>query len=134
MFCIVNQKFSFFNGEKRVDDTSKPLYQDYFINDWIWDLMSYCVLTFVIINYDILFINSLQKGPEMYPGNAPFPLAFGIPNTEPLSYSTSGLTTMDISSKFLKYIWDVHRIFSRKPIPNSEFSQFFNQCKYQLPI
>jgi len=60
--------------------------------------MSYCVLTFVIINYDILFINSLQKGPEMYPGNAPFPLAFGIPNTEPLSYSTSGLTTMDISS------------------------------------
>ena len=94
--------------------------------------MSYCVLTFVIINYDILFINSLQKGPEMYPGNAPFPLAFGIPNTEPLSYSTSGLTTMDISSKFLKYILDVHRIFSRKPIRNSEFHNFLTNANTNI--
>lgn len=28
----------------------------------------------------------------MYPGNAPFPLTFGIPNTEPLSYHTSPAT------------------------------------------
>ena len=34
----------------------------------------------------------------MYPGNAPFPLAFGIPNTEPLSYHATGLGTLDISS------------------------------------
>ncbi len=29
----------------------------------------------------------------MYPGNAPFPMSFGIPDTEPLSYQASSLAT-----------------------------------------
>lgn len=44
----------------------------------------------------------------MSPGNAPFPMTFGIPDTEPLSYDLSGLTmpmtsTPEVTSSKLSY-------------------------------
>ena len=39
----------------------------------------------------------LQKSPPVYSGNAPFPLAFGIPNAEPLSYDLSSYSSGLIS-------------------------------------
>ena len=39
----------------------------------------------------------MQKGPEMYSRNAPFPMACGIPNTEPLNYNLSSLATTSIA-------------------------------------
>merc|ERR1712223_1903391 len=53
-------------------------------------------MSLVEAQYDIHEDNFI-KSPPVYSGNAPFPLAFGIPNAEPLSYDLSSYTSGLIS-------------------------------------
>jgi len=53
-------------------------------------------MSLVEAQYDIHEDNFI-KSPPVYSGNAPFPLAFGIPNAEPLSYDLSSYSSGLIS-------------------------------------
>merc|ERR1711976_520278 len=46
-----------------------------------------------LMHHQEIHQDQVIKGPEMYSRNAPFPMACGIPNTEPLSYNLSSLAT-----------------------------------------
>ena len=56
----------------------------------------------------------LQRG---YPGNAPFPLCFGIPNAQPLSYEASS-TLMELPRNNTTDYY-----YHSKPPKNFEFTQ-----------
>jgi len=46
-----------------------------------------------LIHHQEIHQDQVIKGPEMYSRNAPFPMACGIPNTEPLNYNLSSFAT-----------------------------------------